>query len=188
MIHNIIKSYFNLSNMNRKFIFSMAVAMSFILGSGFAIASQTALAVLFTYPYSSSSYNKAYTPNNNTSYDNASYNKAYTPNNNTSYDNASYNKAYTPNNNTSYDIASYNKAYTPNNNTSYDIASYNKAYSPDNNDNNDNNDKYSEHYSTSDEYNQYPTIHKIYECQKGPLEGFFTSSVEFCIAANGNVR
>jgi hypothetical protein len=154
MIHNIIKSYFNLSNMNRKFIFSMAVAMSFILGSGFAIASQTALAVLFTYPYSSSSYNKAYTPNNNTSYDNASY----------------------------------NKAYTPNNNTSYDIASYNKAYSPDNNDNNDNNDKYSEHYSTSDEYNQYPTIHKIYECQKGPLEGFFTSSVEFCIAANGNVR
>jgi hypothetical protein len=140
--------------MNRKFIFSMAVAMSFILGSGFAIASQTALAVLFTYPYSSSSYNKAYTPNNNTSYDNASYNKAYTPNNNTSYDNASYNK----------------------------------AYSPDNNDNNDNNDKYSEHYSTSDEYSQYPTIHKIYECQKGPLEGFFTSSVEFCIAANGNVR
>src|SRR5215207_7166516 len=148
MIRNIIKSYFNLSNMNRKFIFSMAVAMSFILGSGFAIASQTALAVLFTYPYSSSSYNKAYTPNNNTSYDNASYNKAYTPNNNTSYDNASYNKAYSP----------------------------------------DNNDKYSEHYSRSDEYSQYPTIHIIYECQKGPLEGFFTSSVEFCIAANGNVR
>jgi hypothetical protein len=137
--------------MNRKFIFSMAVAMSFILGSGFAIASQTALAVQFSYPYSSSSYNKAYTPNNNTSYDNASYNKAYTPNNNTSYDNASYNKAYRP-------------------------------------DNNDNNDKYSEHYSTSDEYSQYPTINKIYECQKGPLEGFFTSSVEFCIAANGNVR
>jgi hypothetical protein len=132
----------------------MAVAMSFILGSEFAIASQTALAVQFSYPYSSSSYNKVYTPNNNTSYDNASYNKAYTPNNNTSYDNTSYNK----------------------------------AYSPDNNNNNDNNDKYSEHYSTSDEYSQYPTIHKIYECQKGPLEGFFTSSVEFCIAANGNVR
>ena len=164
----------------------MAVAMSFILGSGFAIASQTALAVQFSYPYSSSSYNKAYTPNNNTSYDNASYNKAYTPGNNTSYDNASYNKAYTPGNNTSYDNASYNKAYTPNNNTSYDNASYNKAYSPDNNE--INNDKYSEHYSTSDEYSQYPTIHKIYECQKGPLEGFFTSSVEFCIAANGNVR
>jgi hypothetical protein len=132
----------------------MAVAMSFILGSGFAIASQTALAVQFSYPYSSSSYNKAYTPNNNTSYDNAIYNKAYTPNNNTSYDNAIYNK----------------------------------AYSQDNNDNNDKNNKYSEHYSTSDEFSQYPTIHKIYECQKGPLEGFFTSSVEFCIAANGNVR
>ena len=129
----------------------MAVAMSFILGSGFAIASQTALAVQFTYPYSSSSYNKAYTPGNNTSYDNASYNKAYTPGNNTSYDNASYNKAYTP-------------------------------------DNNDKNEKYSEYYSKSDEYSNYPTIDKIYECQKGPLEGFFTSSVEFCIAANGNVR
>src|ERR687898_139532 len=146
MIRNIIKSYFNLSNMNRKFIFSMAVAMSFILGSGFAIASQPALAVQFTYPYSSSSYNKAYTPGNNTSYDNASYNKAYTPGNNTSYDNASYNKAYTP-------------------------------------DNNDKNEKYSEYYSKSDEYSNYPTIDKIYECQKGPLEGFFTSSVEFCIAA-----
>src|ERR671910_803730 len=120
--------------MNRKFIFSMAVAMSFILGSGFAIASQPALAVQFTYPYSSSSYNKAYTPGNNTSYDNASYNKAYTP------------------------------------------------------DNNDKNEKYSEYYSKSDEYSNYPTIDKIYECQKGPLEGFFTSSVEFCIAANGNVR
>jgi hypothetical protein len=129
----------------------MAVAMSFILGSGFAIASQPALAVQFTYPYSSSSYNKAYTPGNNTSYDNASYNKAYTPGNNTSYDNASYNKAYTP-------------------------------------DNNDKNEKYSEYYSKSDEYSNYPTIDKIYECQKGPLEGFFTSSVEFCIAANGNVR
>ena len=129
----------------------MAVAMSFILGSGFAILSQTALAVQFSYPYSSSSYNKAYTPNNNTSNDNAIYNQAYTPNNNTSNDNAIYNKAYSP-------------------------------------DNNDNNDKYSEHYSTSDEYSQYPTIYKIYECQKGPLEGFFTSSVEFCIAANGNVR
>src|SRR5918993_2697937 len=171
--------------MNRKFIFSMAVAMSFILGSGFAIASQPALAVQFTYPYSSSSYNKAYTPGNNTSYDNASYNKAYTPGNNTSYDNASYNKAYTPGNNTSYDNASYNKAYTPGNNTSYDNASYNKAYTPDNN---DKNEKYSEYYSKSDEYSNYPTIDKIYECQKGPLEGFFTSSVEFCIAANGNVR
>ena len=29
-------------------------------------------------------------------------------------------------------------------------------------------------------YNQYPTGDKPYECQTGPFEGFFTSSVEFC--------
>jgi hypothetical protein len=29
-------------------------------------------------------------------------------------------------------------------------------------------------------YSQYPTDDKIYECQKGPFEGFFVSSVEFC--------
>ena len=136
MIRNIIKSYFNLSNMNRKFIFSLALAMSFILESGFAIASQTALAVQFSYPYSSSSYNKVYSPNNNTS---------------SSYDNAYYNKVY-------------------------------NIY------NNDKNDEYPDSYSKPAGYSKYPTIDKIYECQTGPLEGFFTSSVEFCIAANGNVR
>jgi cytoskeletal protein RodZ len=160
--------------MNRKFIFSMSVAMSFILGLGFVIVSQTALAVQFTYPYSSSNYNKAYSPNNNTS---------------SSYDSASYNKAYSPNNNTSssYDSASYNKAYSPNNNTSssYDSASYNKAYSPYNI---DKNDKYPNSYIKSTEFSKYPTLDKIYECQTGPLEGFFTSSVEFCIAATENVR
>jgi hypothetical protein len=160
--------------MNRKFIFSMSVAMSFILGSGFVIVSQTALAVLFTYPYSSSNYNKAYSPNNNTS---------------SSYDSASYNKAYSPNNNTSssYDSASYNKAYSPNNNTSssYDSASYNKAYSPYNI---DKNDKYPDSYIKSTEFSKYPKLDKIYECQTGPLEGYFTSSVEFCIAATENVR
>jgi Collagen triple helix repeat (20 copies) len=31
-----------------------------------------------------------------------------------------------------------------------------------------------------DRYSQYPTEDKPYECQKGPLEGFFVSSVEFC--------
>jgi hypothetical protein len=155
MIRNINKSYFNLSNMNRKFIFSMSVAMSFILGSGFIIVSQTALAVLFTYPYSSSNYNKAYSPNNNTS---------------SSYDSASYNKAYSPNNNTS---------------SSYDSASYNKAYSPYNI---DKNDKYQDSYIKSTEFSKYPKLDKIYECQTGPLEGYFTSSVEFCIAANENVR
>jgi cytoskeletal protein RodZ len=141
--------------MNRKFIFSMSVAMSFILGLGFVIVSQTALAVQFTYPYSSSNYNKAYSPNNNTS---------------SSYDSASYNKAYSPNNNTS---------------SSYDSASYNKAYSPYNI---DKNDKYPDSYIKSTEFSKYPTLDKIYECQTGPLEGFFTSSVEFCIAATENVR
>jgi hypothetical protein len=133
----------------------MSVAMSFILGLGFVIVSQTALAVQFTYPYSSSNYNKAYSPNNNTS---------------SSYDSASYNKAYSPNNNTS---------------SSYDSASYNKAYSPYNI---DKNDKYPNSYIKSTEFSKYPTLDKIYECQTGPFEGFFTSSVEFCIAATENVR
>jgi hypothetical protein len=133
----------------------MSVAMSFILGLGFVIVSQTALAVQFTYPYSSSNYNKAYSPNNNTS---------------SSYDSASYNKAYSPNNNTS---------------SSYDSASYNKAYSPYNI---DKNDKYPNSYIKSTEFSKYPTLDKIYECQTGPLEGFFTSSVELCIAATENVR
>jgi hypothetical protein len=31
-----------------------------------------------------------------------------------------------------------------------------------------------------DSYSTYPTDDKKYECQTGPLEGFFTSSVEFC--------
>ena len=141
--------------MNRKFIFSLALAMSFILASGFTIASQTALAVQFSYPYSSSSYNKVYSPNNNTS---------------SSYDNASYDKVYSPNNNTS---------------SSYDNASYDKVY---NIYNNDKNDEYPDSYSKPAGYSKYPTIDKIYECQTGSLEGFFTSSVEFCIAANENVR
>ena len=136
MIRNINKSYINLSNMNRKFIFSMSVAMSLILGSGFVIVSQTASAVLFTFPYSSSNYNKAYSPNNNTS--------------------------------SSYNGASYNKAYSP-----YNI---------------DKNDKYPDSYIKSTEFSKYPTLDKIYECQTGPLEGFFTSSVEFCIAATESVR
>ena len=29
-------------------------------------------------------------------------------------------------------------------------------------------------------YSEYPTDDKKYECQKGPFEGFFVSSVEFC--------
>ena len=33
---------------------------------------------------------------------------------------------------------------------------------------------------SSNYYSQYPTEDKKYECQTGSLEGFFTSSVEFC--------
>ena len=29
-------------------------------------------------------------------------------------------------------------------------------------------------------YSSYPTDENKYECQKGPLEAFFVSSVEFC--------
>ena len=34
--------------------------------------------------------------------------------------------------------------------------------------------------SYGDAYSKYPTEDKTYECQTGPFEGFFTSSVEFC--------
>ena len=32
----------------------------------------------------------------------------------------------------------------------------------------------------NDKYSKYPTAENKYECQKGPFEGFFVSSVEFC--------
>jgi hypothetical protein len=32
-----------------------------------------------------------------------------------------------------------------------------------------------------DSYSKYPTDDKKYECRTGPFEGFFVSSVEFCI-------
>ncbi len=134
----------------------MVVAMSVLLGSGFVIASQTAMAVQFSFPYSTSAYNKAY--NNNTSF----------------YDNSGYNKTYTPKNNDRNDRYS----------SVDDNSGYNKTYTPKNN---DRNDRYSDSYSKSAVYSKYPTIDRIYECQKGPFEGFFTSSVEFCIAANGNI-
>ena len=35
-------------------------------------------------------------------------------------------------------------------------------------------------YDVDDRYSQYPTEENKYECQTGPLEGFFVSSVEFC--------
>jgi hypothetical protein len=41
---------------------------------------------------------------------------------------------------------------------------------------------YDDHYYNYDDdmYSTYPTEVNKYECQKGPLEGFFVSSVEFC--------
>jgi hypothetical protein len=39
---------------------------------------------------------------------------------------------------------------------------------------------YDDYYSDNSYYSQYPTEDKKYECRTGPLEGFFTSSVEFC--------
>ena len=39
---------------------------------------------------------------------------------------------------------------------------------------------YSDSSSYGDAYSKYPTEDKTYECQTGPFEGFFTSSVEFC--------
>ena len=41
---------------------------------------------------------------------------------------------------------------------------------------------YSNSYSNSYD-NSYKKEFKPYECRKGPFEGFFTSSVEFCIKA-----
>jgi|SRR5215207_3113962 len=47
-------------------------------------------------------------------------------------------------------------------------------------------------YNTGKIYSDYPDEVNKYECQKGPLEGFFVSSVEFCkrapiIDGEGNV-
>ena len=48
-------------------------------------------------------------------------------------------------------------------------------------------------YNTGKIYSDYPNEENKYECQKGPLEGFFVSSVEFCkiapiIDGKGNVK
>ena len=39
---------------------------------------------------------------------------------------------------------------------------------------------YDNYYGDNSYYSQYPTDDKKYECQTGPFEGFFVSSVEFC--------
>ena len=43
-----------------------------------------------------------------------------------------------------------------------------------------NNVVYGQEYDGYNSYNKYPTKDYKYECQKGPFEGFFVSSVEFC--------
>jgi hypothetical protein len=40
---------------------------------------------------------------------------------------------------------------------------------------------YSYNYNNEEKYSDYPSQVNKYECQKGPFEGFFVSSVEFCI-------
>src|SRR5688572_178353 len=40
-------------------------------------------------------------------------------------------------------------------------------------------DSYNNYYDDN-KYSKYPTKINKYECQKGPFEGFFVSSVEFC--------
>src|SRR5688572_26969823 len=39
---------------------------------------------------------------------------------------------------------------------------------------------YDNYYGDNNSYSKYPTEDKKYECQTGPFEGFFVSSVEFC--------
>ena len=41
---------------------------------------------------------------------------------------------------------------------------------------------YNENNYEDEKYSKYPTNDYKYECQKGPFEGFFVSSVEFCDA------
>src|SRR5688500_18147263 len=44
-------------------------------------------------------------------------------------------------------------------------------------------DNYSDNNNyVTDMYSAYPTDENKYECQRGPFEGFFVSSVEFCDA------
>ena len=43
-----------------------------------------------------------------------------------------------------------------------------------------NNEVYGQEYDGYNSYSKYPTKDYKYECQKGPFEGFFVSSVEFC--------
>lgn len=163
--------------MNKKFMFSLALLMSIISGSGFASASQNAMGAVITYPLYDNAYNSSddkYSSN----YGESEYDYAYYP----SYNNDN-NNTYT--NNDKYSD-SYSKPSNTYNNNNYNNNDYNNKNNNDSYESTDD-DKYSDFYN-SDGYSKYPTNDKLYECQKGPLEGFFTSSVEFCIAANSNTK
>ena len=222
VIHNINKYYFNLSNMNKKFMFSIALLMSIVLGSGFTVANQTAMAAVITYPNTNTLYDNAYSSSNDkysSNYGESEYDYDYYPSyNNNDNNNNDNNNTYTNDDkySSNYGESEYDYAYYPsynkddnNNNTYTNTDKYSDSYSKPsntynnnnynnndyNNKNKNNNDsyestdyKYSDSYSNSDGYSKYPTNDKLYECQKGPLEGFFTSSVEFCIAANSNTK
>ncbi len=170
-------------------MFSIALLMSLILGPGFAVASQTAMAVIVTYPYTNTLYDNAYNSIDDkysSSYGNSEYDYAYyNKNNNNNTNNDKYSSNY---GNSEYDYAYNNDTNNDKYSDSYSKPS--NTYNNNNKNNNDRNDssddKYSDTYNNSDGYSKYPTNDKLYECQKGPLEGFFTSSVEFCIAANSN--
>ena len=44
------------------------------------------------------------------------------------------------------------------------------------------------YYEDNNSYNKYPTDDKKYECRTGPFEGFFTSSVEFCLSKSSPIH
>jgi hypothetical protein len=181
--------------------------MSIVLGSGFTVVHQTAKAAVITYPYTNTLYDNAYSSIDDkysSNYGKSMYDYDYYPafnnndNNNTYTNDDKYSSNYGE---SDYDYA-YHLSYNNNhiNNTYTNDDKYSEAYSKPsntyNNYNNENNNdmyyitnyKYLDSYSNSDGYSKYPTNDKLYECQKGPLEGYFTNSVEFCIVANSNTK
>ena len=165
--------------MNKRFMFLTALLMSIILGSGFTIADQIAMAAVITYPNTNTLYDNSYNSSDDkysSNYGEPEY--VYYPsynNNNDKNDNNTYT------NNDKYSD-SYSKPSNTYNNNNYNNNDYNNKNNNDSYESTDD-DKYSDSYDNSDKYSKYPTNDKLHECQKGPLEGFFTSSVEFCIAA-----
>ena len=68
--------------MNKKFMFSIALLMSIVLGSGFTVANQTTMAAVITYPYTNSLYDNAYSSSDDkysSNYDKSEYDYDYYP-------------------------------------------------------------------------------------------------------------